>query len=79
MSWRERINKLYRGVRKKFDKDSINPIVVSQNQQKSGDLCLTAGEADELLDQTAVYSDLPDLELIDKVNCVSEHLNKGDR
>ena len=79
MSWRERINKIYRGLRKKFDKDSINPIVVSQNQQKSGDLGVTAGEADEWLDQTAVYSDLPDLELIDKVNCASEPLNKADR
>ena len=53
--------------------------MVSQNQQKSGDLGLIAGEADEWIDQSDVYSDLPDLELIDKVNCVSEHLNKGDR
>ena len=79
MSWRERINRIYRGLCKKFDRDSTNPIVVSQNQQKSGDLGLIAGEADEWLDQTDVYSDLPDLELIDKVNCASEHLNKGDR
>ena len=53
--------------------------MLSQDQQKASGLGVTAGETDEWLDQNAVYSDLPDLELIDKVDCASEYLNKRDR
>ena len=52
--------------------------VSMQEQLTDSDLVTTTDVIGEGLDEAAVYSDLPDLELIDKVDRASEYLNRRD-
>ncbi len=78
MSLRERIEKAIRALRKDLDKDFPNPGVLSKDQQTDADdkFVLVTEEIEEHLKESAAYGDIPDLELIEKVERAAKYVEK---